>query len=325
MFNILAPLLSLSLAFVPLISAYSNPGACSGACWAHDPSIIQRTSDGQYYKFNTGGNIEIATASAISGPWTLTGYVLTDGSSIDIAGNTDLWAPDVHKVGDQYYCYYAVSTSGSQTSAIGLAISDSLDAGTWTDYGAIGIYSDSTKAYNAIDPNLIIVDGTNYLNFGSFWGDIYQDTLNAAADLKPDGDSAHQISYTSVGDHAREGSYMFEYDGYYYLLWSEGICCGYDTSLPAAGAEYKIMMCRSTSPTSGFVDKDGESCTANGGSTLLKSHGTTYGPGGQGVYDDTEKGLVLYYHYADTDVGLGDGSYLFGWNVLTWSDGWPAV
>lgn len=52
-------------------------------------------------------------------------------------------------------------------------------------------------------------------------------------------------------------------------------------SKPATGAEYKIMMCRSTSATGGFVDKSGVSCTANGGTVLLASHGTTYGPGGQ--------------------------------------------
>lgn len=84
-------------------------------------------------------------------------------------------------------------------------------------------------------------------------------------------------------------------------------------------------MCRSTSATGGFVDKSGVACTASGGSTLLASHGTVYGPGGQGVFNAGSIGLVLYYHYADTTVGLGDGSYKLGWNVLTWSSGWPVV
>lgn len=74
---------------------------------------------------------------------------------------------------------------------------------------------------------------------------------------------------------------MFYRDDYYYLFFSSGICCGYDTSLPATGEEYKIMMCRSKSATSGFVDKDGVSCLKSGGSILMESSGTTYGPGGQ--------------------------------------------
>lgn len=44
-----------------------------------------------------------------------------------------------------------------------------------------------------------------------------------------------------------------------------------------------IKMCRSTSPTGGFVDKSGVACTSSGGSILLESHGTVYGPGGQYV------------------------------------------
>lgn len=86
-----------------------------------------------------------------------------------------------------------------------------------------------------------------------------------------------------------------------------------------------IKMCRSTSATGGFVDKSGVACTSSGGSILLESHGVVYGPGGQGVLNDPSLGLVLYYHYANTGVALADAKYLFGWNVLTWSNGWPAV
>lgn len=46
----------------------------------------------------------------------------------------------------------------------------------------------------------------------------------------------------------------------------------------------------------------------------------------RGVFTDSSLGLVLYYHYADPDVGLDFNSYLFGWNALSWSDdGWPMV
>jgi len=45
----------------------------------------------------------------------------------------------------------------------------------------------------------------------------------------------------------------------------------------------------------------------------------------RGVYTDSSLGLVLYYHYADTNDGIADADYLFGWNQLTWSGGWPVV
>jgi arabinan endo-1,5-alpha-L-arabinosidase len=103
-----------------------------------------------------------------------------------------------------------------------------MDPGSWTDLGSVGVASTSAKPYNAIDPNLIQVGSNYYLNFGSFWGDIYQ--VQLASDAKSKGsNSAYNIEYNSTGTRPSEGSYMFYYSGYYYLTWSSGICCGYDT------------------------------------------------------------------------------------------------
>lgn len=76
-----------------LVSAYSNPGACSGACWSHDPAVIQRASDGEYFRFSTGSGIQITKSSSLSGPWVVQGYALASGSSLSVTGNagTDLW------------------------------------------------------------------------------------------------------------------------------------------------------------------------------------------------------------------------------------------
>ncbi|KAH8588943.1 glycoside hydrolase, family 43 [Bisporella sp. PMI_857] len=305
------------------VNAYANPGACSGDCWAHDPAIVRR-ADGVYFKFNTGSKIGIWKASALTGPWVYQGAAVPAGSIINLAGKDDLWAPDVRLVGSTYILYYSVSTFGSQNSAIGYATSGTMEYGSWTDHGATGIASSSSKAYNAIDANLVTdTSGKYYMNFGSFWGDIYQAPMNSAGTAVSS--SAYQISYTSSGSHAREGSFMFYRSGYYYLFWSEGICCGYDTTKPAAGAEYQIKVCRSTSVSSGFVDKNGVSCTAGEGTTVLASHDYVYGPGGQGIFTDPTYGTVLYYHYANTNIGLSDAKYQFGWNTIGWSGGWPTV
>ncbi|KAJ5396413.1 Glycoside hydrolase family 43 [Penicillium cosmopolitanum] len=316
--------LSISAAlFGSLVHGYANPGSCSGSCNVHDPSLIQRSSDGTYFRFSTGNKISYASASSIKGPWTAIGSVVPAGSSIDLDGNDDLWAPDAQLVNGVYYVYYAVSTFGSQNSAIGLATSDTMNLNSWTDKGTTGISSSSSKAYNAIDPNLINVDGTYYMNFGSFWHDLYQAPMNSAATKVAS--SSYNIAYDSSGTHAQEGAYMYKYGSYYYLFYSSGICCGYDTSRPASGAEYKIKVCRSTSATGNFVDKSGTACTSGGGTVVLESHGTVYGPGGQGVFTDSSLGPVLYYHYVDTTVGYADSQKLFGWNTIDFSSGWPVV
>ncbi|KAH9890242.1 glycosyl hydrolase [Xylariomycetidae sp. FL2044] len=306
------------------VFGYADPGACSGTCVnTHDPSII-RKSDGTYYRFSTGGKIAVHTAPDLTGPWTYQGAALPSGSSIDLDGNQDLWAPEVAEISGTYYLYYSVSAFGVQDSAIGVATSTSLDVGTWTDLGATGIASSSGKSYNAIDPNLINVGGSYYLTFGSFWQDLYQVAMASPPTKVASGGSSYQVAYDPVTT-AEEGAFMFQYGSYYYLFYSKGSCCGYDTSMPAAGDEYKIMVCRSTTATGGFVDASGTACTGGGGTVVLESHGTVYGPGGQGVYDDPTYGPVLYYHYVDTTIGYSDGQKQFGWNTIDFSSGWPVV
>ncbi|RJE21660.1 Arabinan endo-1,5-alpha-L-arabinosidase [Aspergillus sclerotialis] len=309
--------------FATLAHGYANPGACSGPCNVHDPSLIRRESDGLYFRFSTGNKISYATAESIEGPWTNVGSMLPGGSVINLEGNDDLWAPDVQLVNGAYHVYYSVSTFGSQNSAIGLATSNTMDAGDWTDHGSTGVQSTSAKPYNAIDGNLFNDGGTYYMNFGSFWHDIYQAPMNSAA-TKVTGASSN-IAYDPAGEHEVEGSYLYKFGDYYYLFYSKGKCCGYDSSRPPKGEEYKIMVCRSSEVAGGFVDKNGVACTNGGGTVVLESHGTVYGPGGQGVFTDPELGPVLYYHYVDTTIGYADGQKLFGWNQIDFSSGWPVV
>lgn len=162
-------------------------------------------------------------------------------------------APEVSLIGSTYYVYYAVSTFGSQNSAIGLATSTTMDCNTFTDLGSTGITSTTGNAYNAIDPSFIAAaDGNKYVTFGSFWGDIYQVKMASTPTVSAGG-TPYQVSYLPTGTHPREGANLVYRSGIYYLFFSEGICCGYDSSRPAAGQEYKVKVCASSSPTGGFV------------------------------------------------------------------------
>lgn len=91
LFRSVASGLSAALFSATFANAYSNPGSCSGDCWAHDPTVIRRSSDGVYFRFNTGSEIGIMKANSLEGPWTAEGKALPAGSSIALAGNTDLW------------------------------------------------------------------------------------------------------------------------------------------------------------------------------------------------------------------------------------------
>ncbi|KAL9037854.1 MAG: hypothetical protein Q9180_003486 [Flavoplaca navasiana] len=297
------------------VDAYSNPLSCKGICTnAHDPSLIRR-DDGTYFRFSTGGKIAVHTAPSVQGPWIYNGAALPNDSSINKAGSRDLWAPDVAKFGSTYYLYYSVGTFSSQDSAIGVATSTTLDVNSWTDLGSTGAESVAGSKFNAIDSSLQSTNGRLYMNFGSFWSDLFQVEMTAPPTMiAEEVASATQIAFVPTPPQAQEAAFGYQYGDYYYLFFSLGSCCRYDVNKPAARGEYKIQF-----------DKSGKSCLQGGGTTVLESHDWVYGPGGQGIIRDPEFGLLLYYHYVDTRIGYSDGQKQFGVNKLDFSSGWPCV
>ena len=109
---------------------------------------------------------------------------------------------------------------------------------------------------------------------------------------------------TTVNSAPNEGSYQFQWTvddvNYYYLFFSDGVCCNTPESeggLPSYGDAYKVMVCRSTTPTGGFVDENGADCLQGGGTLVLASSSANdvYAPGGQGVfYDPGQDSIVMY-------------------------------
>ncbi|ROW04573.1 hypothetical protein VMCG_05102 [Cytospora schulzeri] len=317
--RILSCLLALSIT----VSAYSNPEPCSGECFAQDPALIRRSSDGVYFRFNTNTYIDIMTSDTLSGPWTTVGNVLPDGSKIDISDSQALWAPMVIEQDSTYILYYSVSTLGSRNSAIGYATSTTMESGSWVDHGSIGIESTTDSDYNAIDPTMILVDGKYHLSFGSYGEDIMQVAVNS--DARTINGSPSQTIYQPTGTHQVEASFPYEHDGYYYMFWSEGQANRYATAKPVAGGEYKVRVCRSSAIGGTYTDEDGTSCLEGGGNYVLESHGQVYGPGGQGILDDPTYGPIMYYRYVNTTIGYAVADYQWGWNVIDWVNGWPTI
>lgn len=315
-------------ALSPLCFAqWPNPLPCTGVCNnTQDPALIQRSSDGTWFRFATSKGIPIHTSPNLTGPWTYQGDVLPNGSSIDLPGNDDLWGPDVTLIGDTYYLYYSVSTLASHTSAIGVTTSSVLDSGSWTDHGQI-VNSEPGDPFNAIDGNLLLTDDDDaLLTFGSYWNGIFQVQLANETKEVDMGKATIDNLAALTGSWLPyiEGAYLFKWDKYYYLFFSVGICCAHNFFVPPPGQEYKIKVCRSTSPSSDFVDQDGTDCLEGGGAEVLGSHDDVYSPGGQGIYN-ARGGPMLYYHYANPDVGLANEQKLIGMNLLDFSSGWPVV
>lgn len=330
-----------------------------------DPSLIQRSSDGQYYLFGTNGNGTLHTAPSIYGPWTNHREGALNVSQVVVA-------PQVYQIDGTYHMYYSQHTGPDTdwyyTANIHVATSETMDPGTWTEHGELGIPLNNAKlanhasndGYNILDASLLVVNGTAangsstkeaaastpqyYLSFGSYYSGLFQTTLNSPVDLQANTtvDAMNHLELNTTGGHSTEGSFQFAWptDGSaptkYYLFFSSGQCCKFkQMGVPKPGDEYKVMVCRSDDPAGPFVDATGKNCqTDNGGTLVLGSHDDVYAPGGQGVlYSDEVDSVVMYYHYTPANstgpgpnLTIGDNGAVFGWNKMNFdAQGWPVL
>jgi arabinan endo-1,5-alpha-L-arabinosidase len=299
-------------------AAYPNPQAVTGNVTpVHDPSMIKGA--GGYLLFATGGGIEQrASADLVNFTPTTLVYAFAKLPTWTAAytNGTDLWAPDVSFNKGQYFLYFAASTFGSSTSAIGLATSSTGAPGTWADSGAGVVTSSTCAGSNAIDPAFISdASGNWWLAFGSYFNGINMIQLDPNTG-KPLGSSPTCYSLAQRTGTAIEGSTVYLHDGMFYLFASVDVCC------QGINSTYHIVVGRSSTVTGPYIDRGGISMTQGGGTILLATHGNIIGPGGQDVFNDAN-GDVLVYHYYDGNNG---GTPTLGINELGWtSDGWPIV
>ncbi|MCJ2183098.1 family 43 glycosylhydrolase [Novosphingobium sp. 1949] len=321
---------------VTTTAAYPAPMAVSGAgIDVHDPSMIQ-DPQGTYWLYGTHNtlaqssdltNFTAMTTGAISPDFSWWASKNTTGTG----GRTDIWAPSVLYANGTYYQYYSipvydtpsqVGTNQGAEAVIALATSPNPD-GPWTDAGEIiascGTTPGCTTTFNAIDPAPYIdSEGKWWMAFGSWEDGIHVLQLDPATGLQLASDQT--VYHIARRDAGEEGPFIFPYTvggvHYYYYFAPINVCCQGTSSL------YRIIVGRSTSPTGPFLDRGGLDLLNGGGTILLSTHGTIYGPGGQSVMDSAS-GPILVYHYYD---GTQNGLPQLGLNTLVFdAQGWPHV
>lgn len=287
----------------------------TGNLGTHDPALIQ--AHGQYYLFQTGRGIGAKTSTDLIN-WRAVPTVFSSNPAWiaqQVPGATDLWAPDISYFGGQYHLYYSASTFGSNRSCIGHATRTALNAGSWTDRGAV-ICSNppgTRHDWNAIDPNVVLdTSGTPWLSFGSFWSGLKLVRLNQQGTRADQ--TLHSIAARPNAGGAVEAPFIVRRCGYYYLFASFDSCCrGSDST-------YKTVVGRSTSITGPYVDRQGVPMLQGGGTLLLQGNSRWRGPGHNAVVF-TSNGAYNVYHAYDAN---NNGAALLRVSDLVWdSQGWP--
>jgi arabinan endo-1,5-alpha-L-arabinosidase len=308
-------------------SSIINDEAKWGPMNVHDPSIFK---DGDwYYIFSTdvkvGGTpragIQVRKSKDLI-HWQWVGYAL-DGvpkEAEEWTGATNLWAPDVTKIGDTYYLYYVASTFGTNQSFIGLATSKSIE-GPWQDQGAV-FKSQQGDEWNALDPNIVYAaDGTMWMDFGSFFGGIYIVQLDPKTGKLLNNATPKLIARRSGAD-AIEGPYIIynKQQKKYYLF----------TSFDSLFSDYNVRVSRSDNIDGPYVDFNGNLMTdtnVDSGTKILGSYKFDgndgwIAPGHNSILIDGNNYYIIHHARGEKDTNW---PYLHVRKIL-WSDnGWPMV
>jgi arabinan endo-1,5-alpha-L-arabinosidase len=227
------------------------------------------------------------------------------------------WAPDIIKLGDRYLLYYAVSSFGKMTSAIGLATNPTLDpadpAYHWTDEGFV-VRTKDGDGYNAIDPSVFQDrDGSLWMAFGSYWSGIKLTQLDSQT-----GKQVAQESklFSLAYNESIEASYLCRHEDYYYLFVNWGSCC------QGPKSTYNIRVGRSKTVTGPYLDKAGLDMLHRGGSLFLATtNGPLIGPGHASSLN--AQGKEWFTSDFEGDVRM-DGKATLAIMPLRWNaDSWP--
>lgn len=295
----------------------------TGDIGTHDPTIV-REGD-RYYRFATGDGISVAVSSDLV-HWESAGKVFAanpDWTSVTVPGSTWFWAPEIVFRQGFWRLYYSVSTFGSQVSAIGMAMSRTLDPSlpttAWVDRGVV-VQSKQGDDFNAIDPAIVSDEkGNDWLIWGSFWGGLKIRPLQTDGFVLPNS-SPTTIASRQLEPNTIEGGYALFRNGWFYLFCSFDFCCR------GMNSTYRIAIGRSRAVQGPYVDQEGRELTRGGGTVLR--HG-----------DDDSHYVALGHNSLLIDQGrtwlvchgydrFRDGAPILVLEELNWpddKDAWPSL
>ena len=223
-----------------------------------------------------------------------------------------LWCPGIYEMNGKYYLYYALSTGGSQYSAICLAVNETLDYTSkkyrWVDKGVV-LHSHYGDDFNAIDPQLFIdQDGISWLVYGSYWSGIQMRRIDPETGHL---DENHPEVHYLASIEGIEAPYIVYREGYYYLFCATNI------------GEYDNRVGRSENVTGPYVDKKGrpmldgysELVTANTETIKTCAHNS--------FFKDYDGQWYMIGEYTPPEVGSPFTAII---STVVWTeDGWPTT
>jgi len=199
-----------------------------------DPSIIR--ANNQYYAVGTSSewapHFPIYSSKDLLN-WKQSGYVFEKAPAWT---SGSFWAPEYDYHDKTYFIYYTARRKKDNVSCIGVATSKYPDRG-FIDQGIIIDYGKE-----AIDAFVYLDGNTRYITFKAYGLDKRPIEI-LALKLAKNGLKVEGEPFSLLKDDQKiglEGQSILKKDGYYYLFYSAGNCCG-------AQCDYNVRVARSKS------------------------------------------------------------------------------
>lgn len=270
---------------------------------APDPWVF-KDEDTYYVTYTTGVNITLVKTNKMSQINKAVPRVVWTPPSVGL-NSQQIWAPEIHKINDVWYIYYAASNGDNSTHRMWVLENKSSDPlkGTWVDKGELSLPDDKW----AIDGSPFELNGELYFVWSGWEGDsdgrqdIYItkmiDPLTATGDrfllIKPE--EEWEINNNSVA--VTEGPQIWFRNNKVFLFYSAGGCW---TDGYAVGA---ISMGIDKDP----LDEASWSRLQNNPLFVSNVNGNAFGPGHNSFFKslDGQEDWILYHANPQSNQGCG--------------------
>lgn len=268
-----------------------------------DPSVIRKGNT--YYAVGTSSewapHFPIFKSKDLQ-EWSQVGYVFDKAPEWTVGS---FWAPEYFYHNKTYFLYYTARRKKDNASYIGVATSKYPDR-DFKDHGVIIEYSKE-----AIDAFVYNDDGQLYITFKAYGLDGRPIEI-IGSKLSADGLKLEGELFTMLKDDkgmGLEGQSFLKKDGYYYMFYSAGACCG-------AKCDYNVRIARSKTFQGPYEDYEKNPVLAENADWKCSGHGTF-------VTNKKGKTFYLYHAYSKESMVFTGRQGLLA--ELTWpaANEWP--
>ena len=236
--------------------------------------------------------------------WQPAGYVFPKTPAWAAAS---FWAPELFYWKGTYYVYYVARKKSDGISCIGVATSRDPGEG-FTDRGIILEFGKE-----AIDAFVIEDNGKLYITWKAYGLDQRPIEILGSR-LSDDGLKLEGETFSLLRDDEKqglEGQCLVKRDGFFYIFYSPGNCCG-------SRCSYKVEVARSASVRGPYTKFANNPILAETDDWKCTGHGTL-------VTTNEGKDFYMYHAYSKSDDVYTGRQGMLGEVIWDKQTGWPAV